>query len=480
MKIDRSRRSKLELILTIFCFVGLVVTGHYLFFSKKSEPIENQVESIGSIKPFGGDIRVKGEQELSWNSVARETSVFRNDKVFTGQDSQAKVKLKNNQKLTVEPNSLIVISDEDKNQRVDFTTGGLIAELKKGAKLLVRFKGKDATITTDESAVLRLHANKAGEFKLVVLKGEAQVIKSNDGPTESVKANETFDIAQDAAQPTVASVSLLTPEAGEEIWSESREVDFSWRTQSSANVRLEISHEPEFDSVVESKLVQSNQASIRLPAKGVYFWRVVDASQLDEKSPVSSFSFLELLPPTIEVLTEIEVEIDQERRSRTPVTLSWRDAIASDSYEIEISKSKNFEVFESRHQSELTELTLSRMVPGEYSWRVTSTSKRRKNLLSNVGILKLREKLQPIANTTSPERVPAQEILRSEIKPETKEEPAIPPNAPASPVAVQQEKPRLLEPTPVLRDQKISPPPKTDIKSEEVKASQFHNLHSAL
>ncbi len=459
MRKDLSRRSKLEVILALICVGGLFATSNYLFISKKSEIQETHTESVGSIKPVGADIRVKGEQEFSWNTVARDTSVFRNDKVFTGKNSQAKVKLKSSQKFTVEPNSLIVISDEVDNQRISFTTGGLIAELKKGAKLFVKFKGKEATITSSDSAVMRLHASKEGDFKLIVLRGEAQVMKSSDRPSVSIKANETLDIAEDEAKPTLASLILLTPEPGEEIWSDSREVNFSWQGKTDSNVLLEISHEPEFDSIVESKLVQGNKALIRLPKKGVYFWRISDPNQPDKKSPVSSFSFLDLLPAMLEAVKVVEVELDHEHRSLAPVTLNWQDAIASDSYDVELSKQQSFGTIESRHQTEKTELQLDRLTLGEYYWRVTSNSKRRKALLSNVGILRLQEKLKPITSTISSKRIPAQDASPVLTSP------------PPIPVAVRQEKPPLEKAAPLAQVHKALTSQKPEMKAEEAEIS---------
>lgn len=375
--------------------MGLLATGALLLYQKRSPPVTDSSGSIGSVRPVGSDIRVKGESEHAWNAVARDSSVFRNDRVYTGQNSRAKVTLKNQQKFTVEPNSLIVITDDDKKQVLDFTTGGIFAELKKGLKLVVKHQGKETELTASENATVRLSSVQGGALKLTVLKGEAELHRAGKEQPEKVTASSELNLSDPASTPVASSYNLLLPRPGEEKWSQHMETEFQWtKSPAGGESRVEVATDPEFKQIVASGKTSSPGLKLRLPGTATYFWRV---SSVDARSPVSSFSILALLPPQISSFTEIEIEPDQNGRSPNPINFSWNDQIASEEYDLELAHDREFlNIVETRKVR-----TASSAIPslelGRYYWRVRSKSPGRESLLSNTGELVLKTKDQQIS-----------------------------------------------------------------------------------
>src|SRR5207253_5723250 len=105
-------------------------------------------------KPMGPDVRLRGQLDSNWNKVLADAHVFQSDKIFTGNRSSALVSLKSKQKLIVEPNSLVVISDENDSVLIDLNaSGGFLGELKKGVKFFISRGGTKIEIEGSGSIV---------------------------------------------------------------------------------------------------------------------------------------------------------------------------------------------------------------------------------------------------------------------------------------------------------------------------------------
>ncbi len=384
-------------------------------------------ENVGYIKPLGSDIRIRGRNEQGWNKIAQDSNVFRNDSVFTGEKSQARIKLRTNERFTLEPNSLVVLSDKNDKQTVEFSKGGFFAELKKGAKLFIKFKNEETEISSDDNASFRMTSDNGKDLKLIVLRGEAEIKRNENSEPEKIKANQELEVSKPGAQPVKAAISLQSPAPGAENWNKEKTIAFEWKKTVPTPSKIEISSEPDFSSNTITFEVDSDKKQVQLPEYGTFFWRVVDAENPESQSVVSSFSVYELVPP--KVASRTEKELVEESDDKNSLTLSWDDPIASDKYKIEISSNENFSSIDKEQDSVLTSARITNLKPGKFFWRVRSTSEKRADLLSNTGELIITEKVRevpPVAQevippTPEPEALPIEEepaIAQEEVPPE--------------------------------------------------------------
>lgn len=403
-----------------------MVCGYFLIFDNLEYKRTETNSSIGSIKPIGPDIRLRGVKESVWNSIGRDMGVFRNDSIFTGANSRARVQLKNSETFTIEPNSLVVLSDEKGKQTIEFSNGGLLAEVKKGMRFFVKYKNKEAEITAREHATIRLAASSSGALNLTVLRGEALVQKM-DSPIQEVQANQLLDVSAPESKPEVINIALLSPKAGEEKWLKDSDIKFEWQTSLTNQKILEISTDPEFKTLTHSGSTEQNSLHIKAMKIGVYFWRVLDAENPVTKSPVSSFSIRELIPPTVAEYGNMTVNLNKEGVSKNPIQFTWNDSMGSDHYEFELSLSHDFSKLEKQEKVFTTSNEIQRMKPGKYYWRVRSFADNRESLLSNTGELLLNT---PIAVPNLAKEVKKPE---SKLKPEVIAKPIV--KQPAKPIA---------------------------------------------
>lgn len=393
-----------ERLVLVASVVGLMTSGAYLIFSSpKIKTVNVKNGSIGFVHPVGPDVRIRGLEESEWNTIRSDANVFQDDKVYTGQSSSAIVNLKSQQKLTVRPNSLIVIADKTDTVSVDMDAGGgFLSEIKKGVKLFVK---KDKTETQIEStgAVIQLEAQNKNEIKLVVLKGEATVKSDGQEKPVQVVAHEEVKVVEQKVDITPLNIELMTPSPGDVLWNEKQGLQFSWNIKEddkNAVFVVEVSRDPLFPEN-ETLRKESSEHSLELSvAPGrVYFWRVKNkksVSHSESYSATSSFSFFDLQPPVIIGNAELQIKTDWRGQVEKPITFGWVDPSMSDRYLFQMSMDKDFSKVTYEETSKSNSLSISNISEGVVYWRVISSKDGRKDLTSNVGQLIVTAEKPPV------------------------------------------------------------------------------------
>ena len=453
------RKPRPEHLIALICLLGLTVSGGYLFFNKENRTVKRQAEeNLGFVRPVGVDVRIKGDTDQAWNSVVRDANVFRNDRVFTGAKSEAKVKLKNRQDFTVEPSSLIIISDEKDRSTIDLSSGGFLTQIRKGVQLLVRYKGRETHIISD-GATVRL-ASIGDDLHFVVLKGEASVGDETKSP-KIVKTNEEMTIAANGAFETESHpIELLTPEAGASVWDNGEPTAFRWSgVQTLAaqknSVFLEISQDPEFKKDVQKIESQGEGVSVKLASSNVYFWRVISEKTGSSQSAISSFSMSALTPPQLEH-EKLEVQLTESENGSTkePILLRWKDSIGSESFKLETSLKSDFSDVKENSETEKTEFLLGNPSAGTLYWRVTSRASNRPDLVSKTGQITL---VEPQVKTREPAEVEPQPTATPVPIPSPTPEPTATPTPEPTPKPTPVPTPKPIptpEPQPVAQPEK--------------------------
>lgn len=377
----------------------------------ENKSVESEKATLGYVKPLGADVRVKAESEQNWNSVRRDANVFRNDRVYTGDSSAAKVNLKAGQTITVEPSSLIVIDDRDEKSLIDLDMGSVLGELKKGARLSVRVKGQDTEIKS-EGATVRLQANEDKSLRVVVLSGAARVKNSSGQESKILTANDEATVQAGKIEVKSFPISLESPRPGATLWDDGRKTEFSWSNPNGpARARLQVATDPEFKSIRHDLETETGRAEFKLEPGKIYFWRVSATGATVSRSPTSSFSYSALVPPSIAKDATVEVETDAEGIIKNPVQFVWYDSMASESYEIKVARDWSFAHVEKIEQTARTEASLGALAPGTYYWRVVSKAQGRPELSSELGKVSFVTKSEalPLADSIPPARQPALE-----------------------------------------------------------------------
>ncbi len=290
-----ARRISTTHILYLICVIGIIASGFYLLSSTAAfRKAPSQKQSLGFIKPMGQDIRIRGEEELTWSRVVGEEKVFQRDRVFTGVGSTANVNLRSKNKFTIEPNSLVVISDgEDPN--IDLESGSFLGQFKKGAQIFLKSQGQSTKIISN-GATFRMESKKGDKnLKLIVLSGEVTVQASDVLQPQKVRANEEVEVSRNISLKKLP-IFLKAPSPGSVLWNREEFVKFEWTNSASkgATSVVEVANDPLFSHPVRLEKTNEEFISLKLPTDQVYFWRVTTDGDPSSRSPTSSFSYISL------------------------------------------------------------------------------------------------------------------------------------------------------------------------------------------
>lgn len=339
------KRSLVENLLLIFLFIGAVSTGGYLLLTPNSGArLDNErTDELGFLVPEGADVRVRSIRESNWSRLSMETSLYGEDHVFTGKNSSANIFLKSKQKISVNPNSLIVIRDKSQTLHLDVSEGGFFGVLKKGLKIVLQKDKSQSTLEiTSENTSLSVEARPGNEIKLVVLKGEMQLKSNANSSTTLLKENSEAVITSPIiledenaiSQPSQIKIKqfssqTLVPAPAAVLSNLKSPITLKWKwlnvgedlksaNETSIQTLVEISKDPSFVDIYKSIGSQSSEVQITLPEDCTYFWRVKDAKDFSRTSPVSSFTLMS--PPSFEKLANSEVVNVQIIQSAPMVT----------------------------------------------------------------------------------------------------------------------------------------------------------------
>lgn len=475
-----------EILIFFMCVTGMAMTGYYIFHPRvETKSVASEKASLGYVKPLGADVRVKAESEQNWNSVRRDANVFRNDRVYTGDSSAAKVNLKAGQTITVEPSSLIVIDDRGEKSLIDLGMGSFLGELKKGARLLVRVKGQDTEIKSD-GATMRLQANEDKSLRVIVLSGSARVKNSSGQESKILTANDEATVQAEKIEVKSFPISLESPRPGATLWDDGQRTEFSWSNPNGpAKARLQIATDPEFKSIRHNVETEAERAEFKLQPGKVYFWRVRATGTAASRSPTSSFSYSALVPPKIAKEATVEVETDADGLFKNPVQFAWYDSMASESYEIQVARDASFARIEKTEQTERTEASLGSLAPGTYYWRVVSKAQARPDLTSELGKVSFvpKSEVLPLVDAVPAERQPALEDTNVESSPQqaveekivSAESPAPSPIEPMKSEPQLQSAPKKADPAPVKKGAVTAVTKQPVAKAEPQKAAPEEN-----
>lgn len=420
-----SKFLKIENIFYGFVILGILSTGSYLLFSKSELKRKNlNQETLGYVRPLGQDVRLRGDQETSWNKLGKETNVYQDDRVYTGSTSSAQVKLKGDQVFTVEPNSLIKITDDTNAPIFDIENGSFFGELRKGTKFFVK-SGNELTQIESTGAVVRLETQKK-KIKLTVFKGEASIQTAQIPTPQKVKANEEVVVEKEQLKVEPLKIALTYPAAGSFVWKQSQEpLTFNWKSSRPEDaVIVEVSLDPLFKEQVLTEKVQGETLETKLKPGQIYFWRIKAGGSSDDRSAVSSFSYYTSQAPQILSKYTLPIKVDRQGATQRPVNFAWRDNSLSEIYELQISETEDFSKLLHSKVTTNQNQQISGLRVGQYYWRVISKHPAREDFVSITASIELQNALPAPVETPEVTQAAIEKPLIPEFSP--LEKPQIP------------------------------------------------------
>lgn len=163
-----SKTEKRVITSAFLAVVFLILFVNYYDFSS----LTNNENEIGKIEDISNNTRIKSKKKVLWQVAKKQQGIHVGDKVFTGKNSTAKIKLGKNGGFTLGENSLVEFQMVKKQKLANFQNGTY--RLFSNGKLKIAMNGKIAEIDATDSE-FEIVVNGTNNVQIKTIKGSGQI-----------------------------------------------------------------------------------------------------------------------------------------------------------------------------------------------------------------------------------------------------------------------------------------------------------------
>jgi hypothetical protein len=313
---------------------ALIITASsallYADFTRKIEA--GDLKQIGTITFKREVAQRKYQTQVVWEEVDQNFPVYNNDSIRTSELSEAVIHLNDGTDISIDENSMIMLSTLENAININFEHGSISANRSgiSGADIsAINIKSMDATVSIDKGNI-QLTQLENQELDLTVSDGQAKV-KDANGET-LVKVNEKALISSDRQETKIVQLSfnLKEPEQDRYFVIDTAGIDteFEWTTEGALqSITLEIAGDRNFKRIVKRENVTGKNLVVYNLSEGSYFWRlsaVNSETRKTEYSGIGKFNIIYKKPPRI--ISPLQDEVITHKATFNSVSFKWVDS----------------------------------------------------------------------------------------------------------------------------------------------------------
>lgn len=218
------------LIISSGCFIATIV----LFDGNKGSSGHGDKPAMARLENAMNEVQRKPVQRVIWETVSKNDDLFPGEAIRTAPNAEAQLFFKKTKTtIHLDPDSLVVLEENDKGVSLDFLQGNMFVQSAQGADAGT---GEGLTVKTGngeiklKSADMSLSKNKNGNVDLEVHRGEAE-LKQGSKKT-SLNKDKSAELTENGVSVSSERVHLLSPQAGEALFlnlSKGEKLDLTWK-----------------------------------------------------------------------------------------------------------------------------------------------------------------------------------------------------------------------------------------------------------
>lgn len=291
-----SRFGQTEKVLFAIALLMLVAFSYFLYDDSLLFPRHRagQLEVIGDVAQSQNDVRRKNLDTFSWLPAQQKDQVYDNDSIYTGERSEAIIRLSGGGQIRVQPNSLITLNMKNGQMLLDLRYGDLVGDLGAGKGITIKSGNEEFKLEAQNSgnSSIRLKKAHSGNVDLKLLSGGIKYVDPKKSTSLNLNKNTAVAVSAKGDVKPIETPVLTVDSADNVHWKRVHPDDplpFKWSGKGNiARYEVEISPQKDFATVVASKPSTQNAADVTDPlADGQYFWRI---KAYDKDGQVSAVS----------------------------------------------------------------------------------------------------------------------------------------------------------------------------------------------
>ncbi len=366
-----ARRLLLALVISASCFAATEVLYH-----SKSHLDRGDQKMVAKIGETSNEVQRKPAKRVIWESITKNEELYAGEAIRTSANAEAQILVtKNGTQIRLEPDSVIVLEENDKGLSLDFLQGNMqvVGGVNAGDNLTVKTGGGE--IKLGDSADMALSKDKNGQVNLEMFKGQAEL--QQGAQKVAIDKNNAAAFTEKGLSVSKDLLQVLTPKAGDSVLlnlARGEKVEVSWpELPAGYTVTLETGQKRNQMGRINS--VPGETKKVAFAAReGKQFLRLTATSPDTNLPKLASV----IVPFTVEPKTPPSLLEPQpksaqlKRDANEPVTFKWLNRHAYTSQIFEISKDPSFKAPDVRETLGGDETSfLAPLTDGTFYWRVT-------------------------------------------------------------------------------------------------------------
>lgn len=367
------KRVAFALVISAGSFWGTV----FWFNSGIKEKDFKDTQPIAILNESTNEVQRKPETRLIWESVTTSDSLYTGEAIRTSSSAEAKIRLlKSGTIIHLEPDSLVVLVENEKGLRLDFEQGNLFVQSTGDEKAEGITLKAGASEVTLKSAELSLSRETSGAVNMAVYKGQAELQQGNKKISLDKESSAT--LSDSGLKVDTDRIQVIWPNPGDAVLlnlvrSEQLEVNFKPLAPGYTVVAEWGSSRAKLQPTATSVSGETGKLPIATRS-GKWFMRLVAKSE-DPKLPqlVSNILPVNIGPKTPPTPAE---PADQETvikgNSEGLVAFRWVNRHRFKSQTLEIATDREFKKLRAKKLFDKPINKFEESLPeGTYFWRVT-------------------------------------------------------------------------------------------------------------
>jgi hypothetical protein len=368
------RLSKSDVIAAVTGLTIIASLGYLLYYNINKQSGVGNTELIGKIVSKSNQAERKFSAQVVWDEVYKDSKLYNFDTIRTAEQGEAVIRLKDGTVITLNENSMILLSYSEKAVDIQFIQGTLNA--KQTGK---NAGGKEVLIATGDTTVslgnsdISLSQDKDRQLQMTVNRGKAKLIAGDK--EKIVNENQNILASKDAIRLYDLTIKLNAPENNRFFASTGAKstVNFSWdRPTGNYTSFLEVAANPSLSDPLINRKLAVNNAADTFP-EGVYYWRVTAVNNMTKKvesSETRKFSIASSRP--VQLITPANNAMIKFRDSNPMINFMWSRNESVSRYTLTVSASPTMGSPAINSAVAGNRISINSLGKGEYYWKVAT------------------------------------------------------------------------------------------------------------
>ncbi len=357
--------------------VIIIVFSLLFYFDFTSRSARGQERSVGSIIFKKQVAQRKYASQVIWEDVEKRMPVYNNDSIRTSVQSEAVIRLNDGTEITLNENSMILLSMAEDAIDIQFKGGSISTkrdEAKKGELGALNIRSGESTVSL-ENTDLQVASGKEKELSVTVSRGSARV--SAGGAMQDVRQSQKALITGGGKEIRMENVALipLSPKPDSIFITPEQDtvVRFSWGPlEAGVGGVLEVSAGTTFAALAALKKLEGQGTAISLKP-GTYYWRMKARGGADRKPVTGDMRKFTILreAPAYQVFPAEGQEFQHLGRNPT-INFKWNGSESVQIYRLDIASDPSMEKVIASYDTQGSSIAVDALGAGTFYWQVTS------------------------------------------------------------------------------------------------------------